>query len=467
VTRRAGEAILIAICAAYAVFCVATRPAGPLTSPDSAVYLAFSPVVPAGYPAFLRAIGERGAVVAQPLIYAAALAALGIETLTATASLLLAAAVVVASIAVPEIRMYHASIQTESLFMSALLSFLAAAIRFARTSSLSSAAAAAMLAGLATTLRTTGFAFLPVLVAMVLLERRRLAGPVWRGLIAATLPMLALAAGERAAARVIHGDRLTSLAGRHLYAKAALIDAPPSSRPAADPLRAQLDDQLTGTFAPIRSAIDAAPREVRPVLTLYYEGCLQGRCVPQLGETQAGSEDPALAAALAEVGRARIIRAPVGFISLTATNYASLWTVYKQRHPDTAPALNAWMAANRPLPFERQAFGLGRDDVPAFQPLAAVRVLQPIVLALGAVTGILAFVGLAAGVAGRRLPLPLTVACVAALTAHSGLIFSATFAAGIARFMVAFWPAVTTSALFAGYAAAAGRLPPPSADALQ
>jgi hypothetical protein len=63
--------------------------------------------------------------------------------------------------------------------------------------------------------------------------------------------------------------------------------------------------------------------------------------------------------------------------------------------------------------------------------------------------------------------LPLTVACVAALTAHSGLIFSATFAAGIARFMVAFWPAVTTSALFAGYAAAAGRLPPPSADALQ
>ena len=114
-TRRAGEAILVAICAAYAVFCVATRPAGPLTSPDSAVYLAFSPVVPAGYPAFLRAIGERGAVVAQPLIYAAALAALGIETLAATASLLLAAAVVVASIAVPEIRMYHASIQTESL----------------------------------------------------------------------------------------------------------------------------------------------------------------------------------------------------------------------------------------------------------------------------------------------------------------------------------------------------------------
>jgi hypothetical protein len=457
VTRHRSTAILVALCASYAIYCLATRPPGAFTSPDSEVYLAFSPIVPTGYPAFLRVFGERGALLVQPVTYAAALGWLGTETLFATSSMLLSTAVVIASIAVPELTTYHASILTESLFMSGLVGFLAAVIRFVRTSSPSSAAAAATIAGLATTLRSTGYAFVPILIVMVLMQRRRLGGRAITALLAATLPMLMLAGGERIAARAVHGDRLTSLTGRHLFAKAGLIDAPPPAHSAPDAVRARLEHELDVTFAPIRGFIDRAPREVRAILTLYYEGCLQGPCVAELGESRPGSEDPQLADALAQVGRERIMRAPLHFARLTATDYASLWTAYKQHHPDTAQAMNALIAANRPLPFERESFRLRGSDAPGFQPYAAVRYVQPIVIALGLLTGGLSLVALAAGLSGRLLPLPLAIACLAALTAHAGLLFSAAFAAGIARFIVALWPAITTAALFAVYAVVPAR----------
>ena len=54
--------------------------------------------------------------------------------------------------------------------------------------------------------------------------------------------------------------------------------------------------------------------------------------------------------------------------------------------------------------------------------------------------------------------MPDALACLAALTAHGGLLFSALFAAGIARFIVSLWPAVMTAVLFAGWSAWNARL---------
>jgi hypothetical protein len=445
--------MLVALCATYAIACVITRPPGPLTSPDSEVYRSFSPIVPAGYPAFLRLVGDRRASVVQPVVYATALAFLGVETLALSSSLTFSGAVIAASIAVPGLTTYHASILTESLFMSGLVGFLAAVIRFTRAPSPGSAATAAALAGLATTLRSTGYAFLPVLVVMVLLYRHRLGGRVASVMLAATLPMLAIAGGERLVARVMQGDRLVSLMGRHLFAKAALIDAPLPLTRWDDRLHEGLQQELDMSFAPIRALIAGAPRDVRAVMTLYYETCLQGPCVSELGESRPGSENPKLADALAQVSRRRIARAPIAFVGLTATEYAALWTPYKQHHPDVAPSLNALITAGRPLPFEWQAFRLRAADAPAFVPYPAVRWLQPIVGTLGWLTGGLAVLGLTAAMRGRQRSPPLAVACLAALAAHAGLLLSAVFAAGIARFVVALWPAITTATLFAGWSA--------------
>jgi len=187
VKRSHSAAILVALCATYAIVCVSTQPPGPFTSPDSEVYLSFSPIVPAGYPAFLRLVGDRRAIVVQPVVYATALAFLGVETLTLSSSLTFGGAVIAAAIAVPGLMTYHASILTESLFMSGVVGFLAAVIRFTRAPSPGSAATAAALTGLETALRSTGYdhpslqqfhrvgGLLPELIEVAL--PRRLVGP--------------------------------------------------------------------------------------------------------------------------------------------------------------------------------------------------------------------------------------------------------------------------------------------------
>lgn len=62
-------------------------------------------------------------------------------------------------------------------------------------------------------------------------------------------------------APVIYASAPSSLLGRHLFAKAALIDAPkPSGEDTAeDPVRRALDDELENAFAPIRTMLASAP----------------------------------------------------------------------------------------------------------------------------------------------------------------------------------------------------------------
>ncbi len=118
-------AIVLALCAAYVAYCLGTNPAGPFTTPDSIHYLEAWPIVSLGYPFFLKIVGARGAIVAQPILFGAALAFLGREIVRLTRSTWLAAAVVIATVALPQIREFHASILSESLFLSLLIAFLA------------------------------------------------------------------------------------------------------------------------------------------------------------------------------------------------------------------------------------------------------------------------------------------------------------------------------------------------------
>src|SRR6185436_19187967 len=226
-------------------------------------------------------------------LFGAALACLGTELVRVTRSAWLAVAVLIATMALPQIREFHASILSESLFLSLLVMFLALAVRFTYFPTWHWMVLIALSAGLAGTVRRTGFALMPVMIIMVLLERRRLKGsqPALF-FVAAIAPFLAVIGVEQAIAPIVHHGHTSSLMGRHMFAKAALIDAPPSfasataGKPAADadPVRAALDRHLENDYQPIRGFLASAPRDLRAVLSLYYETCLQGGCVDRSRE---------------------------------------------------------------------------------------------------------------------------------------------------------------------------------------
>ena len=67
---------------------------------------------------------------------------------------------------------------------------------------------------------------------------------------------------------------------------------------------------------------------------------------------------------------------------------------------------------------------------------------------MGCFTAALALVGVVAAAVQRPLPPALSVAALAALTAHGSLLFSALLAAGNARFLISLWPAIITAGLF-------------------
>jgi len=307
--------------------------------------------------------------------------------------------------------------------------------------------AMATVVGLSATIRRTGFALVPVLLIMVMLRGRRF-NISQRALLfaAAVVPFLLIVGAEQAVAPLVHAGNQSSLMGRHLYAKAALLDAPPSA-PHTDPLRASVDAHLEVRFAPIRQVLARAPRNVRAVLALYYETCLQGPCADATRGLMSSEPESRQTAFLGGAGWARIARAPMPFVELTLLHLGSLWTVDRLRHPDTAAALGAFVAANRPLPFERDALGLDPGQAMELPTSSRVRYVQFAMSAIGFVTAGFALVGLVAVFARRELPPMLAAASIAALVAHGGLLFTALLAAGFSRFTLGLWPAIMIATL--------------------
>lgn len=436
--------VVYALAAAYAIFCLVTNPAGPITTPDSIRYLDMWPNYPLGYALVLKLNGERGAIVVQPLLYAAALTLLGREIVRRTRSTALAAAVLLGSMALPQIREFHASILSESVFLSLLVIFLALAVRFMDAATWRTMLGLAVVAGLATTVRRTGFAFVPVLLVMILWQRRQLSGTLPRVVAAALAPFALILAIDQAATKLIHGDLASSLMGRHMFAKAALIDAPRA--PATpDPVRSALDDQLEQRFAPIREMLASAPPHVRAVLSLYYETCLQGGCADEARAATRETLEVRQTAVMGDAGLARIRRAPLHFLRLTWMHYGSLWTVNRLRHPDIAADLNAFLASHRPLPYEELAMSLGPDRTMVFSGSQNVRYAQYAFFAIAILTGALALIGVVSAIAGFELPAAIRAAAVAAITLHAGLILTALLAAGFTRFLLGLWPALVVA----------------------
>jgi hypothetical protein len=444
-------ALVFTLCAAYVAYCLGTNPAGPITTPDSIRYLDASPIYPIGYPLFLKLVGARGAIIAQPMLFGAALAYLGREIAALTRSTWLALAVVAGSMALPQIREFHASILSESLFLSLLILFLAFGVRFAYHPTWHLMVLIAMSAGLATAVRRTGFALLPVMVLMVLFQRRKLRGshpPFF--FVAAVAPFLVIIGIDQAVTPLVHNGPSSSLMGRHMFAKAALIDSVPAS-PSVDPVRAGLERHLEHDYAPIRSFLASAPSDLRSVLSMNYETCLQGPCVDRSRELMPDKNEAEQTAMLGAVAMARIRRSPLAFARLTAMNYQSLWTFDRLHHPDRAPALNAFVAANRPMPFEKHAFSLEPEHTFRFEGIDRVRYLQWALSIVAIWTIALAAGGIVATVASAQLPPLFAIAATAALVTHSSLVLTAVLASGFSRFTLGVWPAIVMASACGAY----------------
>jgi hypothetical protein len=198
--------IIASLCAAYFLYCFATNPAGPLTTAESLDYMNFSPVVPLGYPLFLRVAGLRGAIVVQPLLLAAALFLLGRETLLATRKLWVAALVIVIFMA-PPIRAWQATLLPHALFLSLAIVFVAFSVRFAHHPSWRWMVLIASAAGVSATVHRAGFAFVPAMLLMVLIHRRRLTGShPMLFFVAALAPFFVIAGIEQAVAMLVHAS---------------------------------------------------------------------------------------------------------------------------------------------------------------------------------------------------------------------------------------------------------------------
>ncbi len=449
-------AIVFTLCAAYVAYCLGTNPAGPFTTPDSVHYLNTSPIVPLGYPFFLKAAGARGAIRVQPILFGAALLLLGREIVRLTRSTWLAVAVIAGSIALPQIREFHASILSESLFLTLLVAFIALCVRFAYHPAWHWMALAATAAGLGATVRRTGFALLPVMLFLALVHRRQVKRPVLV-FVATLAPFLIIIGVEQGIAPAVHAGQSSSLMGRHMFAKAALIDAPPAP-PSSDPIRAALDQHLQNDYAPIRALLASAPRDLRAVLSIYYETCLQGGCVDRSRALMPELNESEQTRILGQAATARIARAPLAFARLTAMNFQSLWTVDRLRHPGRAAALTAFVASHRPMPFEKLAFSLDPDSPLAFEGVERVRYMQWVMTAAAIWTGAIALAGLVAAAVRDRLAPLFAIATIAALAAHGCLLLTALLASGFSRFTQGVWPAIVTAAVFGLWAALPARL---------
>lgn len=316
----------------------------PLLNDDTQGYLANDPMRSAAYPLFLDLFHGPALLPLQLLLFAAAVAWFVHDARPLPLAL---AILSLALIANPYVWELQATVMTEALTTPLQILMAGALLTFALKPSFRPLAIAALLGGLATTIRPQ---FLPFIVAPVLAAwlapRDRLK---WSA--AVVLLWLAPVAIERAYSNAVHGERLTSPMGRALYLKSSLIDVPAGQW--ADPRDERLDDALVHDYAPARSLVSRArDPAVRLPLQVNYESCAAYGCLDHAFD--GFSSEAELERHLFAVGLQRLRHDPLTYLRLTAQTYLAQWLLHPRKEPTVAERYSAFVAANQPLPFADQ-----------------------------------------------------------------------------------------------------------------
>ncbi len=168
--------------------------------------------------------------------------------------------------------------------MSCELMLLASMARFLRQPTSASAALAAVVAGLAATIRNAGYVFLPVLLVMALIHWRRLAlaqDPHRRGDRAADDRL-----DRRGTSHRLCRERRP---GRRAFWVATCLPRRRSSRRlgrTSPSTRRARSSRTISKWTSRRSDRSSRPRppSIRSLLTVYYETCLEGPCTREMRE---------------------------------------------------------------------------------------------------------------------------------------------------------------------------------------
>ena len=325
--------LLILMGASYVVY-YWSNPVG--LYPDSNGYLTFSEHRTAGYPIFIRLttalFGTVDAVPKVQLIIAAGtFAFLGWSLSRTFRSSFVVLAPVLLLMLYPQIADVHGYILTESLFISLLCMFVGSLALAVWRPTWSSVAIAALVCGLAITVRPAAMSLLIVWPFLFwLIWRRCDKGKV--ALVAAVIVPIALCLVVENVLWHMHHDSVSrpNLADRHLFAKALIIESEPQ---VSDPELAQVVAEGRRVMAPGRELIAGAPSHyARTRLLVDFEVAAQHatywrvfspeiRAIAQ--QRGVGEYD-----VLAQVSRSAMLNAPVGWVRNALAHYWGLWFPY-------------------------------------------------------------------------------------------------------------------------------------------
>ncbi len=410
------------------------------TVTDSGSYLDFNSLRTATYPIFLDLVtavfGTVDAVAkAQLVIAAGTFAFLGWSLYRAFGSALFALAPVAALILHPQIASFHSAVMTESLFISLLCLLIGfSALTSSRDGLWGWTVSAALSCGLAITVRPAGVSLLIIWPVLFWLIWRRLDGRRVVLAVAVIAPIALCLIVENTLWHAYHeSSSRPSLADRHLFAKALMVESEPSL---SDPELARLAATGRLVTAPARELIADAPSHYAQVTLLSnFEGEVQwwreldseiNEIERQRGISQSD--------VFAQVGRTAMLNAPLAWIGNALTHYFGLWS-----RAYVTPAIyeeyQTYIENAEPNPLVPNGFSRSAD------PLSPIQRLSSSLMATGLLISTLA-VGLAAW---QRLrhgdpDARLVVAAVCCLAIHTHLLTAGLFGIMATRYAVAMGP---------------------------
>ena len=251
-----------------------------LLEPDSPSYIDHYGIRGLGYPLFLSLLRSAGIPLegvpwAQLALHLATLPVLFGALRRCTGNLWLPSLIVALSFANPEVAKYHAKILSESLFLTVLVLYVAAFLYYLIDASPGKLMLVSTAAVLGVTIKPVGSAFV-VLVLLALLARLPRSRHRMALLLAFILPLATILTVERVASHLVHGPVRESLAPRHLFAKAGMVDAAVPEALLVEGPNAPLHRALERGAEPIRRLIGRAPgTTIARYLTPDYEVFLQ------------------------------------------------------------------------------------------------------------------------------------------------------------------------------------------------
>ena len=416
----------------------------PLMEGDSSSYLEMSPVRAVTYPLFLSLLDFfhlpiQSVVWIQLAIYLGAVGYLFFALRTAIPESWLSGVIAISASTTPFYVSFHGQILTESFWMSLLVFLIGLVVKHRITPHYINLVGASFLVGGLVILRPVGWAFVPFILLVALyfpLPKKK----VIKTILVVLAPLLIAVSAEHFTTKQIHGSAISSLFPKHIFAKAALIDADIPEKLLNNLNQVSLHRELEYDAASVREFIASSPdSSIRRVITRNYEVFFQYRFLKALPESKmtATVSDKVLM----RTGMERISFGVVNYIILSLRNYVAQWHWFDASHPFNYQKLNKFIEQNRPLPFDEHMTELTAYN----SALKIAWVLRPLAKLGGFLTGFLAIVGLYNFVRGRQMLNLLSLSCFFAIALHGYVALVALTGIPIPRYLVVVWPLMACS----------------------